>query len=96
MLNLVFSGHFVCWRKKLQSFIVNYHAKSGVSSLKIDRVMLNLVFVNIWFLAAILSFWRNNAEGLFLAAILFLVAILEKKIYCLRRVIMNVDGILGF
>ena len=44
MLNLVFGGHFVFWRKKLHRVIMKYHVKSGASSLKINAVMNNLVF----------------------------------------------------
>ena len=36
-----FGGHFVFSRKELRRVIVNYHVKSGASSLKIDWVMLN-------------------------------------------------------
>ena len=59
MLNSVFGGHFVFGglffgKKKLGRDIMNYHAKSQGSSLKIDRVMLNLV------LGGHFVFWRKK------------------------------------
>ena len=47
---------------KMWKPIINYHVKSEGSSLKIDWVMLNLVFSNL-FLVAILFFSKKNAEG---------------------------------
>jgi len=50
MFNLVFGSHFVFLAaifflaNKWRMAILNYHAKSGASSTKIDWVMLNLVF----------------------------------------------------
>ena len=51
--HFVFASHFVFWGKHLRRVIMNYHVKSGASSLKIDWVILNLV------LGAILFFGRH-------------------------------------
>ena len=40
---LFFGGHIIFSAKKLHRVLMNFHAKSGAFSLKIDRVMLNLV-----------------------------------------------------
>ena len=37
---------------------MNYHAKSGASSLKIDRVMLNLIFGGHFVFGGHFIFWR--------------------------------------
>ena len=39
MLNLVFGGHFV-FAKKMRMVIMDYHAKSGASSMKIVILMV--------------------------------------------------------
>ena len=41
---------------------MNYHAKSGAYSLKIDCVMLNLAFCSHFFLVAFLFFVNKNLK----------------------------------
>ena len=56
--HFVFGGHL---KKILQMVNMNFHAKSGAPSLKIDRVMINFVFWRPFcFLAAILFFFGSN------------------------------------
>ena len=55
---LRFGGHFVFWQKKWRRAIMNYHAKFGASSLKIDWIMLNLIFVGHFIFWRPFCFWR--------------------------------------
>ena len=55
--------YFIVWNIFLQKVNMNYHAKSGASSLKIERVLINFVF---WwpfcFLCPFSCFGKKNVE----------------------------------